>query len=180
MVIRSKKVITKSNTFASGLKLFYPAANYPHKNHKLLSHLYFTEKDVVEKITITIHESQRPITQCDFIECVGKLNPREMVKQYKSADALLFLSNAESYGFPLVEAMHLGLPIICPNLPYAYEMCGDEAVYFEVDCSKALMEAIVALKVKMMQGWRPDWESQLKKLPKSWDETAKQFLALCE
>ena len=34
-------------------------------------------------------------------------------------DALLFLSTDESYGFPLIEAMFVGLPIICPDLPYA-------------------------------------------------------------
>ena len=30
---------------------------------------------------------------------------------------LCYLSKEESFGFPLIEAMYLGLPIVCPDLP---------------------------------------------------------------
>ena len=45
------------------------------------------------------------------------------------ADALLFLSEKD-FGFPLIEAMYLGLPIVCPDLPFARALWND-AIYFD-------------------------------------------------
>ena len=52
-----------------------------------------------------------------------------MIDEYKRADGLVFLSLSESYGFPLVEAMWLGLPIICPDTEYARDMCVVSRLY---------------------------------------------------
>ena len=103
-----------------------------------------------------------------------------MLEEYNKADALLFLSTAESYGFPLIEAMYIGLPIVCPNLPYALEICGDQALYFDPNCANSLMETITVLQQKIINGWYPDWRRQLQNIPISWDITATKFIDLCE
>ena len=165
---------------AHSLKLFYPAANYPHKNHKLLSLLNYQSQKVIETITITLDQHDNSLGQNDYIKCVGQLTPLEMLEEYNKADALLFLSTAESYGFPLIEAMYIGLPIVCPNLPYALEICGDQALYFDPNCANSLMETITVLQQKIINGWYPDWRRQLQNIPISWDITATKFIDLCE
>ena len=76
--------------------------------------------------------------------------------------------------------MYIGLPIVCPNLPYALEICGDQALYFDPNCANSLMEAITALQQKIINGWYPDWRRQLQNIPISWDITATKFIDLCE
>ena len=101
-----------------------------------------------------------------------------MLKAYHDADALLFLSKEESFGFPLIEAMYLGLPIVCPDLPFARALCGDDAIYFDPNDIESLRLAIIHLKSRLIDGWQPDWNKQIKKIPKNWATAADEMLDL--
>lgn len=157
-----------------GLNLIYPAAEYPHKNHKLFSELT-REKSIgwpVKKLILTVSRNLNPAPAVPWIECHGFLRPQQMIESYKYVDALLFLSKDESYGFPLVEAMFIGLPIICPDLPYARILCHDEAIYFDPNSISSLEVAIHVLKLRLDAGWWPNWTNQLMDIPESWDKVA--------
>jgi len=157
-----------------GLKLFYPAANYPHKNHELLS--LITSKDSeelrIEKLTLTIDNIHNPNSGLAWIECTGLLHPMEMLEVYRECDGLLFLSKAESYGFPIIEAMWVGLPIICPDLPYAKSLCGTQGIYFNPSSPESLKQAICILNQRLDSGWSPDWSHQLQQIPRDWNQVA--------
>jgi glycosyltransferase involved in cell wall biosynthesis len=99
-----------------------------------------------------------------------------MIHAYGSADGILFLSKAESFGFPLVEAMFLGLPVICPNLPYAKTLCGDQGIYFDPNSVESLRAALIQLKELLSDNWKPDWSGQLIGIPKNWESVASKFL----
>jgi glycosyltransferase involved in cell wall biosynthesis len=49
----------------------------------------------------------------------------EIAQHLASARALLFPSNAEGYGLPLIEALGLGSPVIASNLPVFREIGQD-------------------------------------------------------
>ena len=70
-----------------------------------------------------------------------------MIKEYKNADALLFLSSEESLGLPLIEAMAINIPIVCPNLDYSRNICGDSAFYFDLNNLDSLYDTLKALKI---------------------------------
>jgi glycosyltransferase involved in cell wall biosynthesis len=93
-------------------------------------------------------------------------------------DALFFPSLAESYGLPLVEAMVMGLPVVCADLPYAHWLCADQALYFDPADPAAAREAIAELDRRRLAGWRPDWSRALARIPKSWNEVGARFLEL--
>lgn len=54
---------------------------------------------------------------------LGHLPRPEVLKLYGRARALLFPSLSESFGLPLIEAAHLGLPILAPELDYVRDVC---------------------------------------------------------
>ena len=162
------------------LRLIYPAAEYPHKNHSLLGRIKVTESEIwpVEEILLTIRQVSNPAPSIPWINCIGHLSPAEMINAYGAVDALLFLSKKESYGFPLLEAMFLGLPVICPDLPYARTLCGDQAIYFDPDSIESLRAALIELRGLLSDNWKPNWSEQLRSVPKNWEDVASAFLDL--
>lgn len=162
------------------LRLFYPAAGYPHKNHRLLAGITPVSGTgwPIEQLVLTIPEAENPSPQTAWIKCVDRLDADACMQHYCDADALLFLSHSESYGLPLVEAMALGLPVICPDLPYARALCGSEAIYFRHDELASLQAAVRRLDEQLRQGWRPDWSMSLRSIPASWADVAERILAL--
>ena len=101
-----------------------------------------------------------------------------MIQAYCEVDGLLFLSTDESYGFPLVEAMFMGLPIVCPDLPYAHALCADGAIYFDPLSIDSLRNAVEILHVRLSDGWWPDWTAQLSAIPKDWNVVAHALIAV--
>jgi glycosyltransferase involved in cell wall biosynthesis len=178
-LIESQLKRTEFNSSAElGLRLFYPAAFYPHKNHRILSEIAQTDPWLVSQLTLTIPDKLNPNPPISWINCVGKLEPDTVLNEYRTADALLFLSLSESFGFPLVEAMWIGLPIICPDLPYARTLCGDQAIYFDPHNVNSLHAAIEELNKRRNFGWWPDWSANLKEIPRDWHAVADAMLHL--
>ena len=162
------------------IKLIYPAAGYPHKNHKLI--LSFSQRLIenlpIEKIVFTVEKNLIKgfdSSRYDFIKFLGELTPTQMISAYLDTNALLFLSTEESYGLPLIEAMYLGMPIICPDLPYARSLCKDGAIYFNPSDSESLGNAIIELHKKIQNGWSADWSNNLADYPENWNSVAEKF-----
>lgn len=160
------------------LELIYPAACYPHKNHNLLSRLDSSANWPVNRLTLTLDIASNPAPRLTWVNCAGFLSPGEIIEAYSKVDAVLFLSKKESYGFPLVEAMFVGLPIVCPDLPYARTLCGDQAIYFNPDNPDSLRNALHKLRTLLKQNWWPDWESQLSNIPETWEDVADKMLSI--
>lgn len=158
------------------LNLIYPAAYYRHKNHALLKRLNPNMDWPVQRLVLTIEQKYHPSPKLPWVFCQGFLTPEEMIAAYSHVDGLLFLSKEESYGFPLVEAMYVGLPIICPNLAYARALCGDQAIYFDPDSPISLLSAFGVLQLKLESGWWPNWTDELLKIPSDWEAVASSML----
>lgn len=166
------------NSASSGLSLFYPAAAYPHKNHRILSEIDTPANWPIQELKLTISGNLNPNPSLPWIRCVNQLGPDEVLDAYQTADALLFLSLSESFGLPLVEAMWIGLPIVCPDLPYARALCGSQAIYFNPYDLASLQAAISELVRRRDSGWWPDWSAELEKIPRDWAEVAGLMLQL--
>ncbi|NVZ21662.1 glycosyltransferase [Pseudomonas costantinii] len=168
----------RAETASEFLHLIYPAAGYPHKNHKLLAAI--DDGDVTQwpiaSLDITLDENSNPAPDIPWLRCQGVFSSQQMLDAYNRVDALLFLSTHESYGFPLVEAMFTGLPIICPDLPYARVLCGEGAIYFHVDNADSLKNAVNELHRRLSAGYWPDWSEQLKAIPRDWETVATNML----
>lgn len=61
---------------------------------------------------------------------------------YASASCLIFASEGEGFGLPIIEAAQKKLPIIARDLPVFREIAGDGAYYFRGDSESALFESV--------------------------------------
>jgi glycosyltransferase involved in cell wall biosynthesis len=71
------------------------------------------------------------LVESGHLRLAGPQHGADLVALYRASDACLMPSFCESFAHPLVEAMALGLPLLCADRPYAHEICGEDAVYFD-------------------------------------------------
>ncbi len=65
----------------------------------------------------------------------------ELQALYAHSQGLLFLSLAEGFGMPLLEAMAMGTPVVASNRTAVPEICGDGAVIVDPDDESSVVEA---------------------------------------
>ena len=137
--------------------LIYPALPFPHKNFQILANL--VEKYDIPglgfRISVTLtyaefinlidsNESESYFSRLG-IEFLGRMSKIDLTDYYLKTSAIIFPSYVESLGIPLLEAMKNCLPVLVSDLPYAREVCGNYAVYFDPDSEVSLYEAICKL-----------------------------------
>jgi glycosyltransferase involved in cell wall biosynthesis len=69
-----------------------------------------------------------PAAQRERIILTGYVEDGEVVPLYSGALALVFPSLYEGFGFPVLEAMHCGTPVLCSNTSSLPELAGDAAL----------------------------------------------------
>lgn len=139
------------------LKLLYVSVFYPHKDPVTLAEAtkLLNDQGVATKTRITMeaHDfkpwpSSRSeldaLTSKRYADCVdiGRIEHQQLTDALKSYDAFVFPSMAETFGFPMVEAMRAGIPLVVSDIPIHREICGDAALYFELGNSEALAARI--------------------------------------
>ncbi len=70
------------------------------------------------------------------------LSPEEIARWYRGALALVFPSLEETFGFPIVEAMACGCPVITSNRSGCAEVAGDAALLVNPRSVEAIAEAM--------------------------------------
>ena len=122
--------------------MYYPAAFWPHKNHKaLLSAIKIIKENngfdgqlVLTGIAKASHaDILREIERLDLKEDVkflGYLPYEDLPMIYNLARMLVFPSLFEGFGIPLVEAMACGCPVACSEVTSLPEVIGAAGVLF--------------------------------------------------
>ena len=96
----------------------------------LLSRLHLTLDLVEDPGARMVMSYARKIGVEHSIVNHGELEPERVAEVYQSAHVFVFPSVCESFGFPQVEAMAFGLPILAADTAVNREMCGQAAIYF--------------------------------------------------
>lgn len=92
---------------------------------------------------------------------------------YRAGSAALLPSEGEGFGLPLVEAAHVGLPILARDLPVFREIGGAHARYFSGFDGRALADAIEDWLAAHARGETPDGSGIR---PLTWTESARQLM----
>jgi glycosyltransferase involved in cell wall biosynthesis len=118
---------------------FYPASYSTHKNFDMVFELLklMNEKKVPFILILTLDLNvaaeflyKIKLNSFDNVINLGTVNLEFLPSLYNQVDALFFPSLMETYGFPYIEAMSLGKPILTSNLDFAHALCDDVAFYF--------------------------------------------------
>ncbi len=67
----------------------------------------------------------------DNIVFLGSHSPEKICELYQQCRVMIFASTVETFGFPLVEAMASGCPVISSNAAAMPEVAGDGVLYFD-------------------------------------------------
>lgn len=65
-----------------------------------------------------------------------------LISLYKSAAALIYISNYEGFGMPVLEAMALSCPVLCSNTSSLPEVYGNAALAIDPKNKEALVEGM--------------------------------------
>ena len=91
-------------------------------------------------------ETARSMGIAERVHCVGTVSGQSLRLLYSHATAFLFPSIYEGFGFPVLEAMACGAPVITSNVTSLPEVAGDAALLInphdETDVLKALLRII--------------------------------------
>lgn len=139
--------VNPKRTFA--FQFFYPASRFPHKRSDLAAEaskiLYERQDDIGLVITV---EPRFDDHQC--LLCLGRITPNEVQCWFSGSDVLLFTSERETLGLPILEAMQIGLPVVAPRLPYAEELLGDAGCYFDSPTPQSVASAMALCRSRYL------------------------------
>ncbi|MGH9356748.1 MAG: glycosyltransferase family 4 protein, partial [Terriglobia bacterium] len=65
------------------------------------------------------------------VKALGYIGEEELARLYQAADAVLFPSFEEGFGFPVLEAMAFGTPVVAAQTSSLAELGGDAALYVD-------------------------------------------------
>lgn len=129
------------------LKLLYVSIYYPHKDPQTLAdatrrlcadglaaHAWITMEPRDFWTWSTGPKDLPPLldAQADGIVTLGRLDYSAIGSALTDHDVMVYPSLAETFGFPLVEAMAAGMPVVASDTPVHREICGDAVLYFDV------------------------------------------------
>ncbi len=136
----------------------YVGNAYPHKNLNTLLKAYAiyrmqsvkpakliivgTRDYFYERLCDTI--SQMNVTTDVII--FGHATDAQLRALYSNAIALVFVSLAEGFGLPAVEALALGCPVICSDIPVFHEHLNGLATYVDARNPRAIADALISME----------------------------------
>ncbi len=128
----------------------YPAITHPHKRHRLLVEMLAScDTDLAVLMIGGAGSAEPEIRRAaaragveDRVVRPGRVAAGRRDALIAGAEALVFPSEYEGFGAPLVEAMDLGTPVVCGDHPAMVEVVGDAAVVVSSPTPGAWSEAV--------------------------------------
>jgi glycosyltransferase involved in cell wall biosynthesis len=162
-------------------QFFYPASDFEHKRVDLavesIKSYHKTNPDV--GLIITSADKNDLHKSIDYLKQV----PHQIVLENTfSCHAIIFTSEREALGLPLLEALFFGKPAVLPNLPYAKEIFGNAGVYFNSFNVNEIHGAINELYCNYDKyvALTTERKKELWQKLKSWEEHWHQFISNIE
>ncbi len=126
------------------------------KNLQILPEVFrqLRQRDGLDRLTLlrvgaplpdALRDELRAVLGSDGLMELGRIPDAELAAAYGCASALIFPSRQEGFGFPVLEAMAAGCPVVCTNVTSLPEVGGEAALYFGPDDPVAAAEHLRVL-----------------------------------
>ena len=136
--------------------LLYPANTWLHKRHELALAIFAEIRQKFPKthlvltggrfsnfgVDIAAIMDKYSLTS-DHVHDLGFVEDVYLAQLYMQAEVLLFTSEYEGFGMPIVEAMQLGCPVVCAPLTAIPETAQNAALYVDSVDPKVWADAIL-------------------------------------
>lgn len=122
-------------------EFLYVASGEPHKNHRNLIEAWclLAQEGAFPSLRLTIDEVQFPeicswlkLKKAELglkVENLGSIPRAQIQLLYERSQALIFTSEFESLGLPLIEARQAGLSVLAPELDYVRDVLDPDQVF---------------------------------------------------
>jgi len=116
----------------AGLRLLYVGSDAPQKNvDTIIQGLARLREIVPGTMLFLTWPSDRPACKQPGVVCLGYLRAAQLWKAYELATVVVMPSLVETVGLPMLEAMRVGVPVLAADRPYAHDVCGEAAHFFD-------------------------------------------------
>ncbi len=110
--------------------IVYPAVTHPHKHHRFLLQMmrdHWRDPDLRLVFTGGPGMADAEVAACDDprVLRLGRVPAADRNGLLAMAEALVFPSQYEGFGAPLIEAMTLGAPVVCSDATCMPQIVGD-------------------------------------------------------
>lgn len=135
-------------------------SNLPHKNAKGVLAAYETyyhkAQNPLDLVVLGLADTslylQMDKEAAGHVRCYKFFEKFEdMCRMAAGGKAYLFLSYVEGFGFPPLEAMQLGVPVVCSNRSSLPEVVGDAGILVDPDDYEAVAQALLQVTTREEQ-----------------------------
>ncbi len=163
--------------------LVYMGSFMPYKNVEsiatALHELPGYRLQLLSRISDSDRERYTALAPDGAIEFFNGVTDEEYTAQLERATALITASFEEGFGIPLIEALSMGTPVACTDIPVFREVAGEGAVYFNPRDPSDIARAIRRLEDDAT--WKQHSAAAPAQAAKfTWDRSAERLLALAK
>ena len=138
--VTSEADLRRRYALGDGPVIVYPAVTHPHKHHEFLLQMmrdHWTEPDLRLVLTGGTGLGEAVVTACtDQRVCrLGRVPAADRNGLLAMATAMVFPSQYEGFGAPLIEAMTLGTPVVCSDATCMPQIVGDAGLVLPLEPS---------------------------------------------
>ena len=149
--IEEKVILRRKLNFPNKAHIVLITGYQEYKNHltsfKVIKKLQDILSDPIQLVWLggTVAQCKQLSSQVKLDNPVTRLSNltlEELVGLYNSVDCLLFPSWYEGFGWPPLEAMACGIPVVCSNVGPIPEIVSDAAITKDPDDIEGLLQAL--------------------------------------
>ena len=168
------------------IKIVYVSPLFLYKNHLTVIKAYCRLKKKYSNLEIKFIGSYKHnlklynklINENSFVDknnFIGEINQKDVIKYLIKSDLFVFASSSETFGISLIEAMAIGVPIICSNKSSLPEILQNGGIYFNPKNDLQLSNQIEKMMINKNLRKKKSLLARNRAFKFSWEENTKEF-----